>query len=157
VTILSGLLQAVPAGTVIGVVMAPGGAKFAPPVRAVLLPPAYAEIWNKQAQTRLDNYWEIFKPEFVANKERFLDFQRMAQVEAFRYVTSSMRRDLGDGASKLMQDASAAGQFDFTGIPFGHYLLLVHATVNGRDLIWLKTVAVQTEIPIFVDLGKPVS
>jgi hypothetical protein len=56
-----------------------------------------------------------------------------------------------------MKDASPTGQFDFAGIPFGTYQLLVHAMVNGRDLIWLKTVDVHSEIPIFVDLGKPLS
>jgi hypothetical protein len=150
------LLQAAQTGTVIGVVKAP--ARDLPAsARAVLLPPKYTEIWNRQVQTRLDNYWEIFKPEFIRNKEHFLDFHRMAQVEAFRYVTANMRRDLGDAASKLIKETSPAGQFDFTGVSFGTYQLLVHATVNGRDLIWTKTVDVQTEIPVFVDLAGPVS
>jgi len=155
--VFGGLLQAVPSGTIIGEVKAPEKGSLSQPVRIVLLPPKYTELWNRQVQTRIDNYWEIFKPEFIANKERFVEFNRMAQVEAFRYVTSNMRRDLGDAASKLMKDAPANGQFDFSGIPFGTYQLLVLATFNGRDLIWLKTVEVQTEIPIFVDLGKPVS
>jgi hypothetical protein len=43
------------------------------------------------------------------------------------------------------------------GIPFGTYQLLVLATPNGRDVVWSRTVDVQTEIPIFVDPGKPVS
>jgi len=68
-----------------------------------------------------------------------------------------MRRDLGDAASKLLKESSPTGQFEFTGIPFGTYQLLVQATVNGRDVIWSKPVEVQTEIPIFVDPGKPVS
>jgi hypothetical protein len=150
------LLQAAQTGTVIGMVKASNNAA---PVsaRAVLLPDKYTEIWNRQVQTRLDNYWEIYKPEFIKDKEHFLSFHRMAQVEAFRYVTSNMRRDLGDAASKLMKETSPAGQVDFSGVSFGTYQLLVHATVNGRDLIWTKTVEVQAETPTFVDLGMPVS
>jgi hypothetical protein len=154
--LLLSLLQASQTGTVIAIVKGPNSDAPAS-ARAVLLPPKYTEIWNRQVQTRLDNYWEIFKPEFIKDKEHFLSFHRMAQVEAFRYVTSNMRRDLGDAASKLMKETSPTGQLDFTGVSFGTYQLLVHATVSGRDLIWTKTVDVQTEIPTFVDLGRPVS
>jgi hypothetical protein len=156
-SILLGLFQSPQTGTIVGSVKPTDSAKLGGTARVVLLPPKYTEIWNKQVQTRLDNYWELFKPEFAANKEHFLDFHRIAQVEALRYVTSNMRRDLGDAASKLMRDASGTGQFEFIDIPFGTYQLLVHAMVNGRELVWSKTVEVQTPIPIFVDLGQPVS
>ena len=156
-SILLALLQAAHDGTVVGIVKLPDSSKPAQTARVALLPPKYTELWNKQMQTRLDNYWELFKPEFAANKEHFSDFVRAAQLESFRSVTSTMRRDLGDAASKLLKESSPTGQFEFTGIPFGTYQLLVQATVNGRDVIWSKPVEVQTEIPIFVDPGKPVS
>lgn len=156
-SILLVLLQTVQTGTVIGSVQVPHGVKTTRSVRVMLLPPQYTEIWNKQLQTRLDNYWEVFKPQFIANKEHFLDFSRMAQVEAFRYIASNLRRDLGDDASRLMKDVSATGQFEFIGVPFGTYQLLVHATVDNRDFVWVKMVDLRVEIPIFVDLGKPVS
>jgi hypothetical protein len=155
-SVLLALLQVAETGTIIGVVKSPN-AKSVETARVALLSPQYTELWNRQVQTRIDNYWEIFKPDFAANKEHFLDYRRIAQVEAFRYVTSSMRRELGDGASKLMKDASGTGQFEFVDVPFGTYQLIVHAMVNGRDLIWSKTVEVHTPVPIFVDLGQPVS
>ena len=151
------MVQAPQTGTVVGLVKFADGAKPAEPARVVLLTPKYTEVWNKQVQQRLDNYWEIFKPEFAANKERFMDFDRIAHVEAFRYVASTMRRELGDSASKLMKDTSPSGQFEFQGIPLGTYQILVQATSKGQDVVWSRTVEVQTEIPIFVDLGKPVS
>lgn len=135
----------------------PGTGKPAASARVALLPPKYTETWNNQAQTRLDNYWELFKPEFAANKNRFAEFNRMAQIEAFRSVMSTMRRDLGEAASKLIKDSSAAGQFEFAGVPFGTYQVIVYTTANGQDFLWSKTVEVNTDIPIFVDLGKPVS
>jgi len=154
-TILLGLVQVTHTGTVAGVVKHPDGIKPVQSARIVLLTPKYTEVWNKQVQTRLDNYWELYKPEFAANKQRFADFDRIAQLEAFRYVTSVMRRELGEGSAKFLKEST--GQFEFSNIPYGTYQLLVQATVNGEDVIWSKPVVVQSEVPIFVDLGKPVS
>lgn len=156
-SILLGILQAAQTGTVVGVVKLPGSDRPLQGAHIVLLPPKYTEVWNKQVQQRLDNYWEIYKPEFAAHKERFLDFERAAQIESYRYVTATMRRELGLGASRLMQDSSANGQFELSSLPFGTYQLLVETTANGQDVIWSKTLEVQTDVPIFVDLGKPVS
>lgn len=122
----------------------------------VLLPSKYTEIWNKQVQTRLDNYWEIYKPEFAIRKERFLDFERMAHLESFRYITSNMRRDLGESASKLMVE-SGIGPFEFKGLPLDTYQLLVEVLINGQPAVWSKSVDVRNEVPIFVELGQPVS
>ena len=154
-SILFALLQTTHTATVIGIVKAPEGGKPVQSARVALLPQKYTEVWNKQVQTRLDNYWELYKPEFAANKQRFLEFDRLAQLESFRYVIAFMRRDLGDASSKFLKES--AGQFEFSAIPFGTYQLLVQATVNGEDVIWSRPVVVQSEIPIFVDLGKPVS
>jgi hypothetical protein len=82
----------------------------------------------------------------------------MVHVEAFGYIASTMRRDLGEsGASKFMKDASPAGQFEFRGIPFGTYQVLARTTAGGQDIVWSTTIDVDTDVPIFVDLGKPVT
>ena len=65
--------------------------------------------------------------------------------------------ELGDGASKYIKETPATGQFEFRGIPFGSYQLLVQATAEGEDITWSRIVDVGTTVPIFVDLGKPVS
>lgn len=157
ISILLSLLQAAPTGIVLGSIQVSEDAKSGQAVRVLLLPPKYIETWEKQVQTRIDNYWEVFKPEFAANKEHFFEFDRMARIEAFRSVMSTMRRDLGADAAKFIKDATPLGQFQFTGIPFGSYQLLVYATLPGQELLLSKSVKVQTDIPIFVDLGKPVS
>jgi hypothetical protein len=150
-------LQAAPTGTVTGIVKPPEGARTVQAARVVLLPPKYTEVWNKQVQQRLDNYWELFKPEFAVNKEHFTDFYRIAYLEAFQYVTSAMRRELGDGASNFIKESSSSGQFEFRGVPFGTYQVLVQAISSGKDVVWSRPIDVQSEIPVFVDLGKPVS
>ena len=156
-SILLAFLQTAQTGTVVGVVKLPDSGASIEGARIALLSPKYTEVWNKQVQTRLDNYWEIFKPDFAVKKERFVEFERLAQVEAFRYVTLNMRRDLGDSAMKFMQESSTNGQFEFSHVPFGTYQILVNATMRGQEIVWSKAVDVQSEIPIFVDLGKPVS
>jgi hypothetical protein len=150
-------LQASPTGTVTGIVKLPESGIPLQAARVVLLPPKYIEVWNKQVQQRLDNYWELFKPEFAVNKEHFTDFDRIAYLEAFQYVTSTMRRELGDGASSFIKQSPATGQFEFSGVPFGTYQILVQAVSNGKDVVWSRSVEVQSDIPVFVDLGKPVS
>ena len=154
--IFLGLLQATQTGTIVGVVKLPDNSTLIPNARIALLSPKYSELWDKQVQTRLDNYWEIYKPQFAANKAQFTEFDRLAQLEALRYVTATMRRELAENASKFLKD-SPTGQFEFPSIPFGKYQLVVQATVNGQEIIWSKPLDVHTEIPIFVDLGKPVS
>ena len=143
-------------GTLLGLVKLPSG-KPGQAARVVLLPPKYTEVWNRQVQQRLDNYWEVYKPELAVKKEHIADLYRLAHVESLRYVIATMRRELGDGASKYIKETPATGQFEFRGIPFGTYQLLVQVTAEGEDITWSRIVDVGTTVPIFVDLGKPVS
>ncbi len=153
---LLGMLQVSTTGTVVGVVKPPAGAKTIQ-ARVVMLPPKYIEAWNKQVQQRLDNYWETFKPEFFANKEHFADFERLARLEAMMSVVSQMRRELGSNANPFIKQTSPAGEFEFKGIPLGTYQVLVEASADGRDFTFSRPVDVRNDIPIFLDLGKPVS
>jgi hypothetical protein len=155
-SILLGFAQVSQTGTVIGLVKLPGG-KPSPAARVVLLPPKYTEVWSRQVQQRLDNYWETFKPEFAVNKEHFADYYKLAHSESLRYVMTAMRRDLGDGATKYIKETASTGEFQFGGIPFASYQLLVQGMAAGEDIIWSRTVDVQTNVPIFVDLDRPVS
>src|SRR5207245_5853389 len=69
----------------------PGG-KPSSAARVVLLPPKYTEVWSRQVQQRLDNYWETFKPEFAVNKEHFADYYKLAHSESLRYVMTTDRK-----------------------------------------------------------------
>ena len=82
---------------------------------------------------------------------------RLAYAEALRNLTSTMRREMGEGASTYIKEATSTGQFEFRGIPLGTYQLVIQATSGGDDNIWSRVVDVQTNIPIFIDLGKPTS
>lgn len=151
------LLQAKGAGVVVGAVKLPTSLRTVQSTRVLLLPPKYTELWNRQVQIRLDNYWELYKPEFAARKERFVEFSRAAQVEGFRYITAMLQRDLGSAANAYMKESSAAGQFEFKNLPLQTYELLVETTIDGQDVILSKTVPVTSDVPVFVDLGQPPS
>jgi hypothetical protein len=156
-SLLFGFFQSPQTGTVVGLVKLPNGSIPSQAAHVVLLPPKYMEAWNKLVQERLDNYWEIFKPELAVNRERITDIYRMVHVEAFRSITSTMRRDLGLGSSKFLKDSTPGGQFEFSGIPLGTYEVLVQTTSGGEDIVWARTITIENDTPIFVDLGKPVS
>jgi hypothetical protein len=152
-----GFFQTPQTGTVAGLIKLPAGSKPAA-AHVILLPPKYTEVWNKQVQQKLDNYWEVFKPELAVHKEHITDIYRMVHVESFGYVALTMRRELGEaGASRFMKDASPGGQFEFRGIPFATYQVLAQTTVGPDNIVWSATVDVDTDVPIFVDLGKPVT
>jgi hypothetical protein len=156
-SVLLTFVQTPQTGTVVGSVKLPNGSQPSQAAHVALVPPKYIETWNKLVQERLDNYWEIFKPELAVNRERITDIYRMVHVEAFRSITLTMRRDLGVGSAKFMQDASAGGQFEFRNLPLGSYEVLVQTTSGGQDIVWARSINVENDIPVFVDLGKPVS
>jgi hypothetical protein len=155
-SILIGFFQIAETGTVIGLVKLPTG-KPSQNARVVLIPPSYIELWNREVQQRLDNYWEIYKPDLLANKDHVPKLYRLAYVEALRNLTTTLRHELGEGASKYIKETPTTGQFEFRGIPFGTYQLLVQTMTDGDYITWSRIVDVQTDIPIFVDLGKPTS
>jgi hypothetical protein len=150
-SILIGFFQVAETGTVLGLVKPPQTA------RVVLVPPNYTELWNKEVQQRMDNYWEIYKPDLLANKDHVPQLFRLAYVEALRNLVATMRREMGDAASKYVKDAMPTGQFEFRGVPFGTYQLLIQTTINGDVTTWSRIVDVNTNTPIFVDIGKPTS
>jgi hypothetical protein len=155
-SILVGFFQVSETGTVIGLIKLPSG-RPSQNARVVLLPPNYTELWNKEVQQRLDNYWEIYKPDLLAHRDHVARLYRLAYVEALRNLITTMRRDLGDGASKYVKETGPIGQFEFRGVPFGTYQVLVQTMDEGDYITWSRTVDVRTNIPIFVDLGKPAS
>ena len=75
-----GFFQTAQMGTVVGLVTLPNNTTPSQPAHIILLPPKYTELWNKQVQQRLDNYWEIFKPELAVHKEHITDIYLMVHM-----------------------------------------------------------------------------
>ena len=81
--ILAGIFQVPETGTILGLVKLPSG-KPGQSARVVLLPPKYTEVWNRQVQQRMDNYWEVYKPELAVKREHIANLYRLAHVESLR-------------------------------------------------------------------------
>ena len=155
-SLVIGFFQVAETGTVLGLVKLPNGTP-AKAAHVVMVPPKYTELWNREVQQRLDNYWEVYKPDLLANKALVPKLFKLAYVEALRNLTSTMRREMGEGASKYIKDAAPTGQFEFRGLPFGTYQLLIQTTTEGEAITWSRIVDVDSNVPIFVDIGKPTS
>ena len=136
--------------TINGGLESPPGLPAPSTARVVLLPLEYAKLFNAQAQIRLDNYWEDFKPQFARQKELFLQFMPLAYSYALESVLSQMRRDSKVNMASLVKTAPQ-GQFEFHGVTPGEYKLVATASVRGRDYVWTETLQVGSA-PIFLQM-----
>ena len=139
-----------------GSIALPPGAAPPPVARAVLLPFEYANLFNAQAQIRLDNYWEDFKASGMAQrrKELFIQFMPLAYSSALEVALSQMRRDTKINAANLIRTA-AQGEFEFRGVPPGEYKLIVTANLKGTDHVWMETLQVESA-PVVVHIKNRV-
>jgi hypothetical protein len=153
VVLLAVLLQS---ASISGSITMPPGTAPPPAARAVLLPFEYANIFNAQAQIRLDNYWEDFKSSGMAQrrKELFIQFMPLAYSSALEVALSQMRLNSKINASNLIKTASE-GQFEFRGVPPGEYKLIVTANLKGADYVWMETLQVESA-PIVVHIKNRV-
>jgi hypothetical protein len=128
-----------------GSVAPPQGMAPPPMARAILLPLPYANLFNAEAQERIDNYWEAFKNAGMAQrqKEQFTQFMVHAYGTALENVVSQMQRDGKVNTAALMKNAPL-GQFDFRGVPHGEYKLIVTANLKGTDYVWTETLQVES-------------
>ena len=122
----------------------------APPATAqvALLPLEYARLFNAEAQQRLDDYWEDFKPEFAVKKELFFEVMPLAYNRALDIVLTSMRRDSKINSANLIK-TSPNGKFEFRGVPPGEYKLVATASIGGTDYVWTETLQIEAT-PVFL-------
>jgi hypothetical protein len=153
VALVAILLQS---ASISGSITMPPGMTPPPTARAVLLPFEYANIFNAQAQIRLDNYWEDFKASGMARsrKELFIQFMPIAYSSALEAALSQMRHDTKINSANLIRTASD-GQFQFRGVPPGEYKLIVTANLRGADYVWMETLQVESA-PIVVNIKNRV-
>ena len=151
--LLAILLQS---ASVSGSITMPPGTTPPATARAALLPFEYANVFNAQAQIRLDNYWEDFKASGMAkrNKELFIQFMPVAYNSALEVALTQMRRDTRINSANLIRTASQ-GQFEFRSVPPGEYKLIVTANLKGTEYVWMETLQVQSA-PLVVQIKNHV-
>jgi len=140
--------------TITGSLAAPEG--MAPPASAqvVLLPSQYANVFNAEAQRRIDNYWEIYKPQFAEQKELFRQVFPVSYRDALDTTLLRMRRDSKVDSGSLIRTVTA-GHFEFRGVPPGDYKIVASGSIQNKDYFWTEALHVGTA-PIFLQMKNRV-
>jgi hypothetical protein len=137
--LLAVLLQST---TISGSLLAPIG--MAPPASAeiVLLPDPYAQMFIAEAQQLIDDYWQMYKPEFAADKQLFLKVPPVAYKNALEIVLLRMRGDPKINTSNYVRTASA-GRFEVRGVPPGEYKIIAMGSLRNIDYVWTESLEVK--------------
>src|ERR1043165_8306305 len=117
--LLALLLQS---STISGALISPQGNAVPESAQVVMLPSEYAQLFNAEAQRRIDRYWEYYKPNFAEHKESFSQIFALAYREALDTVMSRMQSD-GKNSGGVTRSATA-GRFEFRGVPPGDYKIV---------------------------------
>jgi hypothetical protein len=139
----------VQSSTISGTLISPQGSATPESAQVVLLPGTYALMFNAEAQRRIDQYWNIYKPEFAEHKESFSQAFALAYREALETVLARMRGD-GKDNSSLIRTATA-GRFEFRGVPPGDYKIVATGPVQSITYVWTESLRV-TAAPIFIQM-----
>jgi hypothetical protein len=141
-----------PTGIIAGTITMPEEEVATQPIQVILLSNEYSEIFSRDVQMLLDQYWERYKPAFAQRKEFFFEVSVMAQRDAIQRVVTRMRRDMRNDVSGWVKQSSPEGKFEFKNVPFGDYKVVAVGKAGQRDLIWQDSVAIKTPIPQFLEL-----
>ena len=143
---------AVRLGTITGHVETPADMEIVDPVQAVLLAPRWVDVWNGDVQKRLDSYFDRYRQAFARNPEFFNQVSNMAHRDAIVFVIGRMQRELGDQFTHLVKGVSPEGRFEFGEVPLGEYKVIVVASAEARNLIWVENIEITSPIPQFIEI-----
>ena len=139
-------------GTIVGRVVIGQDMEGFEHVRAILLSPMWTEFWNSAVQRGLDDYFSRYRDAVARNRETYNELTGWAHRDAAGTVLSEMQRSLGERFRESVRMVSPEGRFEFTGVPYGDYRVIVIASVEGRALIWTENVRVLSPIPQFIEV-----
>ena len=140
----------VQSSTINGSLVSPQGAVAPTSAQVVLLPNEYAQMFNAEAQKRIDNYWEAYKPEFAEHKESFSQAFALAYRDALDVVLSRMRRDSKVDSGGLVRSA-AGGHFEFRGVPPGDYKIVATGSIQSVVYVWTEALHMASA-PILIQM-----
>jgi hypothetical protein len=144
----------VQSSTISGTLVSPPGSSTPQSVQVVLLPSEYANMFNAEAQRRIDRYWDTYKPEFAERKETFSRAFAAAYLEAIDIVMSRMRSDGKTNSGSLIRTATG-GQFEFRGVPAGDYKIVAMGSIQAVNYVWTESLQV-TSGTIFLQMKNRV-
>ena len=139
-------------GIVVGQVPLPEDIEDGVDIQAVLLSPQWTTVWNSEVQERIDNYFAVNSAAINENRALFAQISARAQREAMEVVISRMQVSLGDEFSESIRAVSPDGEFEFAGVPFGDYRIIVVGRIGGVTRIWSSAVTIRSSIPEFIEV-----
>lgn len=148
--------QPSPTGTIFGRVdlgSVPAGDDFA---EAVLLSPEWAVAWNAEVQRRIDDDFSRNIAAVDRDRDLFGLIAQRAERQATMAVIARMRASLGGNLGDAVRTIGADGVFEFTGVPYGDYRVIVVASISGAGRIWSGAVAVRSSVPEIVEVLEAV-
>jgi len=148
------LALVVQSSTISGSLLSPPGSSTPQSGQVVLLPSEYANMFNAEAQRRIDRYWDTYKPEFAEHKETFSRAFAAAYSEAIDIVLSRMRSDGKTNSGNLIRTFTS-GQFEFRGVPAGNYKIVAMGSVQAVNYVWTESLQV-TSGTIFLQMKNRV-
>jgi hypothetical protein len=140
----------VQSSTISGALISPQGSATPASAQVVLLPSEYAQMFNAEAQLRVDQYWNSYKREFAEKKESFSLAFAAAYQEALEIVLARMRNSGKVDSGSLIRSASG-GRFEFRGVPPGDYKIVATGSVQSTTYVWTESLRV-TSAPIFLQM-----
>jgi hypothetical protein len=136
--------------TISGNLVPPPGMPPPESAEVVLLPAQYAQMFNAEAQQRIDDYWEAYKREFAANKELFFKVQPVAYREALDIVLVRM-----NNRANFVRKVSG-GRFEFRGVAPGEYKIVALGSIRNTDYVWTESFQVAaTPVALLVKTRVP--
>jgi len=139
-------------GIVVGQVPLPEGIGDLGVIEAVLMSPQWTAVWNSEVQERIDNYFAANSAAINENRALFAQISARAQREAVEVVISRMQVSLGEEFSESVRAVSIDGGFEFAGVPFGYYRIIVVGRIGGATRIWSGAVTIRSSIPEFIEI-----
>ena len=140
----------VQSSTISGTLVSPQGSAVPGSAQVVLLPSEYAQMFNAEAQRRVDDYWTMYKREFAEKKESFSLAFAFAYQEALEVVLARMRNS-GKVDNRNLVRSATAGRFEFRGVPPGDYKVVATGSIQNTTYVWTESVQV-TSFPIFLQM-----
>lgn len=144
-----------PTGTITGNIEIPPGLRTTKPAQVALLTGEYVDLYQGNAQQRLDMYWEEYRSAFIQEKEAFMLFRERAKVQAFEWTLNRMKSNDPLKATTFILTTSN-GKFEFHDVPQGECKVVALITAGSQEFVWSDSVIFTGEAPAPVHLKPPV-
>jgi len=121
-------------------------------IQALLMPPEWALVWRGEVQQRLDAYSQTYKRSIAEDPDLFREISAASYREATSDVMARMQSAMGADFADWLRPVSSDGRFEFEGLRYGEYSVVVVARTRGRAMLWAESFDVNSPVSLFLDI-----